>query len=92
MQGQITANIKFEDFTEQWLTEYAEIRLKPKSIEGYRWMSKRIYKAIGHLRLDKITARHLQKFIVSMTEENAVTVEINATGDCRQKLSRNTSR
>lgn len=69
MQGQITANFKFEDFAEQWFTEYAEIKLKPKSIEGYRWMSKRIYKAIGHLRLDKITARHLQKFIVSMTEE-----------------------
>lgn len=60
---------KFEDFAELWFKEYAEIKLKPKTIESYRWMSKRIYKAIGHLRLDKITPRHLQNFIVGMTQE-----------------------
>lgn len=69
MSGQVTATIKFEDFAEQWFKEYAELKLKPKTIEGYRWMSKRIYKAIGHLRLDKITARDIQKFILEMTEE-----------------------
>lgn len=67
--GHIISSIKFEEFAEQWFNEYAEIKLKPKSIEGYRWMSKRIYKAIGHLRLDKITARHLQSFIADMTKE-----------------------
>lgn len=69
MSGQVTATIKFEDFAEQWFKEYAELKLKPKTIEGYRWMSKRIYKAIGHLRLDKITARDIQRFILEMTEE-----------------------
>ena len=64
MNGHITAAIKFEDFAEQWFNEYAEIRLKPKTIEGYRWMSARIYKAIGHIRLDKVTARDIQKFIL----------------------------
>lgn len=68
-QGLTTANVKFEEFAEQWFKEYAEIRLKPKTIEAYRWMSKRIYKAIGHMRLDKITARHLQNFIVDMSTE-----------------------
>lgn len=69
ISGQITSTVKFEDFAEQWFKEYAELKLKPKTIEGYRWMSKRIYKAIRHLRLDKITARDIQKFILEMTEE-----------------------
>ena len=69
ISGQVTATIKFEDFAEEWFKEYAELKLKPKTIEGYRWMSKRIYKAIGHLRLDKITARDIQKFIIEMTKE-----------------------
>lgn len=70
LHGQTSANIKFENFAEQWFRDYAELSLKPKTIEGYRWMSKRVYSAIGHLRLDKITPIHLQRFIVSMTEEN----------------------
>lgn len=69
MKGLQVASVKFEDFAEQWFKEYAEIKLKPKSIEGYRWMSNRIYKAIGHIRLDKITARHLQSFILEMSAE-----------------------
>ena len=67
--GMLVSSIKFKDFAEQWFAEYAEIKLKPKTIEGYRWMSNRIYDAIGHIRLDKITARDIQKFIISMTEE-----------------------
>lgn len=69
INGHVTSSIKFEDFTEQWFKEYAEIKLKPKTIEGYRYMSKRIYKAIGHLRLDKVTPRDIQKFILEMTKE-----------------------
>ena len=29
-------------------------------------MEKRIYKAIGHIRLDKLTTRHIQKFIIDL--------------------------
>lgn len=29
-------------------------------------MEKRIYKAIGHIRLDKLTTRHIQKFILEL--------------------------
>ena len=69
INGHISSAIKFEDFTEQWFNEYAEIKLKPKTIEGYRCMSRRIYKAIGHIRLDKVTSRDIQKFIFDMTKE-----------------------
>ena len=66
LKGNVVATIKFEDFARQWFAEYAEIRLKQRTIEGYHQMEKRIYKAIGHIRLDKLTTRHIQKFIVDL--------------------------
>lgn len=66
MKGNIVAAIKFEDFARQWFKEYAEIRLKQRTVEGYHQMEKRIYKAIGHIRLDKLTTRHIQRFIIDL--------------------------
>lgn len=66
LKGNVVATIKFEDFARQWFKEYAEIHLKQRTIEGYHQMEKRIYKAIGHIRLDKLTTRHIQKFIIDL--------------------------
>ncbi|MDE7293136.1 MAG: site-specific integrase [Oscillospiraceae bacterium] len=66
LKGNVVATIKFEDFARQWFKEYAEIRLKQRTIEGYHQMEKRIYKAIGHIRLDKLTTRHIQQFIADL--------------------------
>lgn len=66
LKGNVVATIKFEDFAHQWFKEYAEIRLKQRTIEGYHQMENRIYKAIGHIRLDKLTPRHIQQFIVDL--------------------------
>mgnify|MGYP001024683799 FL=1 len=66
MKGNVVAPVKFEDFAHQWFKEYAEIRLKQRTVEGYHQMEKRIYKAIGHIRLDKLTTRHIQKFIIDL--------------------------
>lgn len=66
LKSNIVATIKFEDFARQWFKEYAEIRLKQRTVEGYHQMEKRIYKAIGHIRLDKLTTRHIQKFIIDL--------------------------
>ena len=35
MKGNVVATIKFEDFARQWFSEYAEIRLKQRTLEGY---------------------------------------------------------
>ncbi len=59
MKGQIVSPIKFEDFARQWFTEYAELKLKAQTIRGYHYLEPRIYKAIGHMRMDKITPRHI---------------------------------
>ncbi len=63
LKGQITANVKFETFAEQWFEEYAKLNLRHTSYEHMRQLTQRVYPAIGHLRLDKITGRHVQQFI-----------------------------
>ena len=63
MKGQVTANIKFQDFAEQWFEEYAKLNLRNTSYESMKQLTVRVYPAIGHLRLDKITSRHIQQFI-----------------------------
>lgn len=66
---QVVNTIKFESFAEQWFTEYAELKLKEKTLERYKQMKDRTYKAIGHLRLDKISPRHIQNFINDLNKE-----------------------
>ena len=65
-RGQITAEVKFETFAEQWFEEYAKVNLRPTSYARMKQLTKRVYPAIGHKRLDKITARDIQKFITDM--------------------------
>jgi integrase len=67
LKGQTTAAIKFEGFAVQWFTEYAELKLKKRTLANYYGLTHRIYKALGHYRMDKITPRHIQKFILDMT-------------------------
>lgn len=61
--GQITASVKFEAFAEQWFDEYAKINLRHTSYERMRQLTHRVYPELGHMRLDKITGRHVQQFI-----------------------------
>lgn len=83
MNGQIMSNVKFQEFAEQWFKEYAEIKLKAQTIRNYRYLSERTYKAIGHIRMDKITTRTIQQFITQLTE----TPKTNQHGDKIEYLS-----
>ena len=65
-KGQITAAVKFETFAEQWFEEYANISLRPTTLARMRQLTKRIYPELGHKRMDKITAREIQKFITDL--------------------------
>lgn len=47
LRGNVVATIKFEDFARQWFAEYAEIRLKQRTIEGYHQMEKRMVPSSG---------------------------------------------
>ena len=62
-KGQITSAIKFEALAEDWFENYAKLNLKNSSYTRQRTLTIRVYPAIGHLKLDKITSRDIQKFI-----------------------------
>lgn len=63
-----SANIKFETFTEQWFAEYAAPRLRTRTVDRYKQYTTRTYAALGSMRLDKITPRHIQSFINKLQE------------------------
>lgn len=63
------ANIKFQDFADQWMTGYAEKQLKIKTINGYRKLLVRINQAIGHIKLKDLKTGHLNSFYANLEEE-----------------------
>ncbi|MDE5577912.1 MAG: site-specific integrase [Oscillospiraceae bacterium] len=85
MNGHVTAAVKFQDFAEQWFKEYAEIKLKTQTIRCYHNLEKRVYSAIGHMRLDKITVRTIQKFVTELTEEKKLNSKGEAIGNLAPK-------
>lgn len=85
----MTANVKFQTFSEQWFAERVEGKLKETTREKYRRLTGRVYKAVGHLRLDKITRRHIQLFINNLEEDgiNQVTKQKLSSKSVRDYLS-----
>jgi integrase len=71
-QGQVTTTIKFEDYTNQWFDTIANLELKESTITNYRNYSKKVNGAIGHMRIDKITPRDVQKFVLDLTDGKRV--------------------
>ena len=67
--GQIVSAIKFEAFAEEWFEEYGKLNLKSTTYTRQRQLTKRVYAAIGHIRLDKLTTREIQKFINSLAKD-----------------------
>ncbi len=71
MRGFKSSTIKFEQLAEEWFEEYAHLNLRSTTYERMRQLTKRVYPAIGHLRIDKITGRQLQAFVNSIAKEGA---------------------
>lgn len=67
----VDGHIKFETFAKQWMKEYVETSLGKRTQANYKQMAPRIYAAIGHLYMDKITPRQIQRFVNSMGETGA---------------------
>ncbi len=63
--------VKFETFCEEWFAEYAKPNLRNTTYIAMYQRRLRIYKAIGHIRMDKLTARQIQVFINSLSKEGA---------------------
>ena len=69
--GQVVAAIKFQRLCEQWFKEYAELNHRSTTLQRERLIASRVYPALGHLRIDKISARDIQKFINSLSKPGA---------------------
>lgn len=69
--GYKTTAVKFQEFAEEWFEEYAKLNLRSTTYERMRQLTHRVYPAIGHLRMDKITARQLQGFVNSLAKKGA---------------------
>lgn len=64
----LDGSIRFSDFVDKWLKDYAEKQLKAKTIAGYKELLKRINPAIGHIKLDQIQPQHLLQFYDNLSE------------------------
>lgn len=68
--GQFVDNerITFEEFTDKWLTDYANVNLQPKTLVEYNGLLERILPAIGHLKLMHLQPTHLTAFYNNLRE------------------------
>lgn len=60
--------IKLSAFSDIWFAQHAIPQLAPKTVQEYRKLWSRISTALGHFRMDKIKATHLQDFYVNLSE------------------------
>ncbi len=54
MHGYKAKAVKFHELAEEWFEEYAKPNLRNTTYERLLQLRKRVYPAIGHLRMDKI--------------------------------------
>ena len=68
-EGAVVAAVKFEPFCEAYLNDVASRTLKPSTLAYYEQLKPRVYGQIGHLRLDRITPREIDKLIAFLCKE-----------------------
>ena len=64
----LDGSIKFADYAEYWMAEYAEKQLRPSTIAFYKLMLKRINEGIGHINLEKLQPNHLMQLYSNLAE------------------------
>lgn len=72
----LKGNIKFKDFSDKWLQDYAEKKLSPTILDRYKTLLVRINEAIGHIKLEDLRPNHLINFYNNLAEKNMSNVPI----------------
>lgn len=72
----LKGNIKFKDFSDKWLQDYAEKKLSPTTLDRYKTLLVRINEAIGHIKLEDLRPNHLINFYNNLAEKNMSNVPI----------------
>ena len=59
----------FGEFLETWVRDHISTRVRPTTLDGYRWRAKSIIKALGHHRLRDLEPHHIQAYHRSKLDE-----------------------
>lgn len=62
-------NMRFADFAEKYMAEYAQLYLKPKTVATYTEHLRRINQAIGHIKLCDLRTGHINSFYQNLQEK-----------------------
>lgn len=68
-KGQMVTAAKFEAFAREWFRDCAELKLKRLTLCSYHNMEKRVYAALGHIRVDRISPIDIQKFVGALNAD-----------------------
>ena len=49
-------------FLERWLTDYAQVHVRPRTLEGYRDRAKHLIAGLGNIPLSELRADHIQGY------------------------------
>ncbi len=60
--------IKFANFCDLWMKDYAETQLRPKTVNRYRELLERIKPALGSIYLDRLRPTHLTAFYTELSQ------------------------
>lgn len=67
--GQVLdCSMKLAEYVDIWLRDYAEIRLRPRTLDSYKKYLTRILAALGHIPLDRLQPVHLSAFYRNLQE------------------------
>lgn len=77
------ATIRFADFADKYMAEYAQLYLKPKTARTYSENLVRIKQAIGHIRLCDLRTGHINSFYRNLQESG---VRSRVTAVCKLDL------
>lgn len=84
------SNIRFADFAERWMNEYARKQLRSKTVAQYEALLPRINAAMGHLKIEKIQPHHLLSFYNNLAEKGIrLDTKYTAIVDLRQIIKDN---
>ena len=61
-------NVRFQDFAERWFEDYGKEHLRTRTYAEYVKLTKRVYAAIGHIRLNRLRPSHLIEFYRQLGE------------------------
>ncbi len=57
----LTADITVSEYLEEWLLRAVEGKKSPRTLENYQYGCSRIVAALGKIKLDKLTPRHIER-------------------------------